>query len=102
MEVQTIGSTFLGKTGKGEHRTVYQVKIGQKTGYLIFIYNFIDRDCLEETVRTTPEIAEDIKTFLGEDSIQCFDQFSIPEEPFNKEQVKTIETECTTTIYTSV
>jgi len=65
----------------GTYQIVYEVTTPSgATGLILFVYEYDKRDVMNEEVMTTPEIAEEVREFLGEDSPCVFDCFPFPKE----------------------
>ncbi len=57
---------------------------------------------MEETIATTPEIADEMREYLGEDSPSCFGTFAFPnegEENKNAEKVAEAMGACAEEVY---
>lgn len=63
----------------GTYQIAYAVETPSgKTGTALFVYEYDKRDVMVEEVITTPEIAKEVKAFLGDDSPSAFDCFRYP------------------------
>lgn len=51
-----------------------------KTGILLFVYEYDKRDVMNEEMRATPEIADEVREFLGDDSPCVFGCFGFPDD----------------------
>ena len=51
-----------------------------KTGVVLFVYEYDKRDIMDERVYTSPEIEDEMREFLGDESPVCFSAFAFPGE----------------------
>jgi hypothetical protein len=87
----------------GTYQIAYDVETPSgKKGTALFVYEYDKRDVMEETVMTTPEIAEEVRAYIGDDSPSCFGTFAFPdteEENKNTEKVTAAVEACTEQAY---
>lgn len=80
MQLTLIGNTFAGRTGRGIHDTTYEARMPSgAVGKVRRIYEFHDRDTLSDEYYATPNIAEEVRSFLTE----CDDRMDVWEDCFS-------------------
>ena len=79
MQLTLIGYTFAGRIGRGIYDTIYEAKMPSgAVGKVRRIYKFDDRDTLSDEYYATPNIAEEVRSFLAE----CDDRMDVWEDCF--------------------
>jgi len=105
MEIRMTGNLFLEKPRQmaGTYQITYDVTTPSgKKGTALLIYEYHKRDVLEETLDTTPEIADEVRDYMIEDCPSC--SFGFPKEGEknkNAEKVSEAIKECTARVYES-
>jgi len=118
-EIAIVGSTFSGYPKNadpidvlaGIYHVAYSVNINGVRGMALLIYEFDERDIVREDVYSTPQIAQQLKIYLGEQSPLTYSLLSLPDEPVqssgrknsskdsSKESVAKAKNLCTVLVY---
>ena len=105
MEIKMTGNLFMQNPRRmaGTYQIAYDVTTPSgKKGTALFVYEYDKRDVMEETIATTPEIADEMREYIGDDSPSCFGTFRFPnekEENKNAEKVAKAIEACTADVY---
>lgn len=87
----------------GTYQIAYAVTTPSgKTGTVLFVYEYDKRDIIEETILTSPEIVDEVREYLGEDSPSAFGSFAFPDtenENKNPKAVTAAIEECSEQAY---
>lgn len=81
MQFTIIASRYAGneQDGWGKYEVVYEVVTPTGTkGTTIRTYEYVGRDIMDDTVTATPEIADEIRRWMGDEAPDCFDQYELP------------------------
>lgn len=80
MQLTLIGNRYEGRTGRGIHDIIYEARMPSgAVGKVRLIYEFNDRDTLNDEYYATPNIAEEVRSFLAE----CDDRMDVWEDCFS-------------------
>ena len=105
MKMNMTGNQFMQNPRRvaGTYQIAYDVTTPSgKTGTVLFVYEYDKRDVMEELVMATPEIADEMREYIGEDSPCCHGPFRFPgkeEENTNGEKVTEAIREATVQVY---
>jgi hypothetical protein len=87
----------------GTYQMAYAVTTPSgKTGIALWHYEWDKRDVMDERLSTTPEIADEMRAWLDDDSPSCFGAFCYPsegEENKNAEAVTEAHEKATVLVY---
>lgn len=70
----------------GTYQIAYSVTTPSgKTGTALFCYEYDKRDIIDESLYTTPEIADEVREYVGDESPSAYGSFAFP-APENENQ----------------
>lgn len=81
MQMTMTGNVLMKSHNRmaGTYQIAYAVETPSgKTGVALFVYEYDKRDVMDERVYTTPEIADEMREYIGDDSPCCFSTFAFP------------------------
>lgn len=105
MEMTMTGNQLMKHPRRmaGTYQIAYDVTTPNgKKGTALFVYEYDKRDTMEELVMTTPDIADEMREYIGDDSPLCYEAFRFPnkdEENKNLEKVAEAIEACTADVY---
>lgn len=101
MKTTMTGNIFIQSPSRmaGTYQIAYDVETPSgKTGTALFHYEYDKRDIVDERLITTPEIADEMREYIGDDSPCCFSCFAFPDsDKTNQNAGKVQETQERTT-----
>jgi len=93
MQTVMIGNQFMEnpRRAAGRYQIAFDVTTpGGKNGVAVFYYEYDKRDVMEETLYASPEVADELIEFVGDDPPSAFGCFGFPsngEENKNADKV---------------
>jgi hypothetical protein len=103
MQTEMIASTHVSNPNRvaGTYQIAYKTTTPNgKTGVVFYHYEYDKRDVMEEQVYASPEIAGEIREFLGDDSPSCFSCFPFPKKgEENPSGIREAEEEASELVY---
>lgn len=104
MKLTIIGNVVTRSTNKdtATFQIAYEAQTNGKNGTALLIYKYDKRSVINETVMTTPEIADEMKDYLGDYSPMAMTQFTFPntiDENKNTDKAAEATEICTVQVY---
>jgi len=81
MQIRMIGNIFIENQRRmaGTYMIAYEITTPSgKVGAALFHYEYDKRDTMAENLSTTPEIADEVRKFVGDESPAAFTLFCFP------------------------